>query len=66
MSGRERGGTCHCLRQQVAEGERAEVLHGLQGAVDSGSGIETLQMLSLRAEDHGKDGQQRRELARQE
>ena len=54
------GGTCHCLRQQVAGGEGAEVLHGPQGAVGSGLGIETLQMLSLWAEDQGQDGQQRR------
>ena len=54
--GSGRGGTCHCLRQQVVGGERAEVLHGLQGAIGSGQGIETLQMLSLRAEDHGQDG----------
>ena len=38
----------------------------LQGAVGSGSGIKTLQMLSIQAEDHGQDGQQRRELATQE
>ena len=37
-----RGGTCHCLCQQVTGGERAEVLHYSQGAVGSGPGIETL------------------------
>ena len=36
------------------------------GAVGSGPGIETLQMLSIQAEDHGQDKQQCRELATQE
>ena len=61
-----RGGTCHCLRQQVARGERAEVLHGSQGAVGSGPGTETLQMLSIRAEVLDHDRQHRLELATQE
>ena len=42
------------------------VLHGPQGAVGGGSRPEALQMLSIRAEDHSQDGQQRCELAAQE
>ena len=52
--------------QQVAGRERAEVLHGPQGAVGGGSGPEALQMIFIRAKDHSQDGQQRRELAAQE
>ena len=57
---------------QIQDGEKrvfayvSKLLEGKQGAVGGGSGIKILQMLSIRAEDHDQDGQQRRELATQE